>query len=133
MLHKSGLQGGKCSQHVELVDACVCRAAFAGKPVQENVHLHCENFNTRRNLLYTGASRAMERLKISGISSEMDLRAKMELHPKSVPSHMEGSHWGGCLPSAFGCGAADVDVLVIWLLCACRLHDDGFVWQQDGT
>lgn len=62
----------------------MCRAAFAGKPVQENVHLHCENFNTRRNLLYTGASRAMERLKISGISSEMDLRAKMELHPKSV-------------------------------------------------
>mmetsp|Transcript_7641 Transcript_7641/g.17089 ORF Transcript_7641/g.17089 Transcript_7641/m.17089 type:complete len:84 (+) Transcript_7641:88-339(+) len=50
----------------------------------KNVHLHCENFKTRRNLPYTGASRAMERLKISGISSELDLRQKMELHPKSI-------------------------------------------------
>jgi hypothetical protein len=49
-----------------------------------NVHLHCGRFKTRRNLLYTGASRAMERLKISGISSEIELREKMELHPKSI-------------------------------------------------
>lgn len=62
----------------------VCAARRSQGSQYRNVHLHCENFNTRRNLLYTGASRAMERLKISGISSEMDLRAKMELHPKSV-------------------------------------------------
>ena len=49
-----------------------------------NVHLHCGRFRARRNLLYTGASRAMRRLKISGIESERDLRIKMELHPKSI-------------------------------------------------
>jgi hypothetical protein len=48
------------------------------------VHVHAEKFKGKRNLLYTAVTRAMEAVKITGITNDVDLRTKMELHPKSV-------------------------------------------------
>lgn len=48
------------------------------------VHVHAEKFKGKRNLLYTAVTRAMEAVKITGIKDDVDLRTKMELHPKSV-------------------------------------------------
>ena len=53
----------------------------------ENVHVHAKLFKGERNLLYTACTRAMKKLKISGIALDDDgieLTTKMELHPKSV-------------------------------------------------
>ena len=53
----------------------------------DNVHLHVEKFKAKRNVLYTGATRARKKLKISGLRLDdggVELRNKMELHPKSV-------------------------------------------------
>ncbi len=50
----------------------------------ENVRLNCIRFKPKRNLLYTGATRAKKRLLIRGIKNPDDLRVKMELHPKSI-------------------------------------------------
>jgi hypothetical protein len=53
----------------------------------KNVHVHARLFKGQRNLLYTACTRAIEKLKISGIEMDdggLDLRTKMELHPKSV-------------------------------------------------
>ena len=52
-----------------------------------NVHVHEGRFKGARNLLYTACTRAIEKLKISGIAMNdggKDLRVKMELHPKSI-------------------------------------------------
>ena len=52
-----------------------------------NVHVHAGRFKGARNLLYTACTRAIEKLKISGIAMNdggKDLRVKMELHPKSI-------------------------------------------------
>lgn len=50
----------------------------------DNVHLHCGKLKPKRNLVYTGATRARKRLKISGLADEQDVRLKMGLHPKSI-------------------------------------------------
>ena len=53
----------------------------------KNVHVHADRFKGQRNLLYTACTRPREQLKISGIAVDdggLDLREKMELHPKSV-------------------------------------------------
>ena len=54
---------------------------------RDYVHVHAGRFKGARNLLYTACTRAKTALKISGISlcdEGLDLREKMELHPKSV-------------------------------------------------
>ena len=51
---------------------------------RKKVRMHCTRIKGKRNLMYTGATRATEELKIIGITSEADLRAKMELDPKSI-------------------------------------------------
>ena len=53
----------------------------------DDVHLMARRFKGKRNLLYTGVTRAIYKLTISGIESDddgHDLLAKMELHPKSI-------------------------------------------------
>lgn len=53
----------------------------------KKVHVRARLFKGQRNLLYTACTRAIEKLKISGIEMTdggLDLRNKMELHPKSV-------------------------------------------------
>lgn len=53
----------------------------------KNVHVHAGRFKGARNLLYTACTRAIEKLKLSGITmydGGKDLLEKMELHPKSV-------------------------------------------------
>ena len=48
------------------------------------MHVHCKQVKGKRNLLYTGATRAVEQLKLSGFADEKSVREKMELHPKSI-------------------------------------------------
>ena len=53
----------------------------------DNVHVHTKRFKGKRNLLYRACSRAAKKLKISDLDVEdggLELRDKMELHPKSV-------------------------------------------------
>ena len=50
----------------------------------KNAHIHAERVKGKKNLLYTGSTRAMDQLKISRIDSELDLVKKMELHPETV-------------------------------------------------
>ena len=61
---------------------------YSGQGSQfKNVHVHLGRFKGRRNLVYTAVTRAMEKLKISGIALDdggCDVRDKCELHPKSV-------------------------------------------------
>ena len=69
--------------HCECCAVCVC---WQGSQ-SDNVHLHIQQFKGCRNLLYTGATRAKQLLKISGLKVNDDgddLREKMKLHPKSV-------------------------------------------------
>jgi hypothetical protein len=57
----------------------------------KNIHVHAARFKGKRNLLYTACTRAIMKLKISGISitdGGADLMEKMELHPKSVLWHV---------------------------------------------
>eukprot|EP00966_Prymnesium_polylepis_P293083 6769389-Prymnesium_polylepis.1 len=52
----------------------------------KNVHVRAGRFKGARNLL-TACTRAIEKLKISGIAMDdggCDLRVKIELHPKSI-------------------------------------------------
>ena len=48
------------------------------------MHVHAARFKKKRNLLYMAVTRAMDKVKISGISSSTDLIGKIELHPKTV-------------------------------------------------
>ena len=61
---------------------------YSGQGSQfDNVHVHAGRFKGKRNLLYTATTRAIKKLKLSGIAvddSGHDLLEKMELHPKSV-------------------------------------------------
>lgn len=52
-----------------------------------NVHMHVGRFKGKRNLFYTGSTRPIKRLKISGLDltdGGVDLLEKMALHPKSI-------------------------------------------------
>ena len=58
---------------------------YSGQGSQyDNVHMHTARFKGKRNLMYTGASRAKKKLKISGIESEADMRETCEHDPKSI-------------------------------------------------
>ena len=50
----------------------------------EKVHVHASRFKAKRNLLYTAVTRAKKAVKISGIATKLELRKKIELHPKTV-------------------------------------------------
>ena len=52
-----------------------------------NVHARMGKFKGQRNLPYTAVTRAMGKLKVSGVELNdggCDVREKCELHPKSV-------------------------------------------------
>ena len=76
------------------LDRCMCHryediaTVYTAQGSQRDyVHVHAGRFKGARNLLYTACTRAKTALKISGISlcdEGLDLREKMELHPKSV-------------------------------------------------
>lgn len=58
---------------------------YSGQGSQyQNVHCHTSRFKGKRNLMYTGASRAIQKLKLSGIESEADMREKILEDPKSI-------------------------------------------------
>ena len=77
-----------------MLDRCNCHryediaTVYTAQGSQRDyVHVHAGRFKGARNLLYTACTRAKRALKISGISlcdEGLDLREKMELHPKSV-------------------------------------------------
>ena len=71
-----------CGRYSDIVTVYSAQGSQA-----KNVHVHAGRFKGKRNLLYTACTRAIEKLKISGIEmgdGGVDLRTKMELHPKSV-------------------------------------------------
>ena len=46
--------------------------------------VHASHFKAKRNRLYTAVTRAKKVVKISGIGTKLELRKKIELHPKTV-------------------------------------------------
>ena len=74
--------GREGTQHPDII------TVYSGQGSQfDNVHVRAERFKGKRNLLYTACTRAIKKLKISGIDVSdggLDLREKMELQPKSV-------------------------------------------------
>ena len=74
-----------CTLHDRYSDIVTVYSAQGSQ--SKNVHVRAGRFKGSRNLLYTACTRAIDKLKISGIVMDdggCDLRVKMELHPKSV-------------------------------------------------
>lgn len=79
--------GARCRSFVRDRYSDIVTVYSAQGSQAKKVHVRARLFKGQRNLLYTACTRAIEKLKISGIEMTdggLDLRNKMELHPKSV-------------------------------------------------